>query len=77
MAESAIEVAHAAANRWTGLSYLTANVNLVILFLPCYLTCKHLTDNTFTLQQWCSKNFPNAKEQLEHLYEEVLLDLHF
>ncbi|KAL1808835.1 hypothetical protein DCAR_0728359 [Daucus carota subsp. sativus] len=43
--KSAIEVAHAAANRWT--------------------------DNTFTLQQWCSKNFPNAKEQLEHLYEEV------
>lgn len=43
--KSAIEVAHAAANRWT--------------------------DNIFTLQQWCSNNFPQAKEQLEHLYEEV------
>ncbi|KAL8498202.1 hypothetical protein ACS0TY_021508 [Phlomoides rotata] len=29
------------------------------------------TDNIFTLRQWCSKNFPQAKEQLEHLYNEV------
>ncbi|KAB1209268.1 hypothetical protein CJ030_MR6G007220 [Morella rubra] len=41
----AIEVAHAAANRWT--------------------------DNIFTLRQWCSNNFPQAKEQLENLYKEV------
>ncbi|KAG8367297.1 hypothetical protein BUALT_Bualt16G0057700 [Buddleja alternifolia] len=43
--KKAIEVAHAAANRWT--------------------------DNIFTLQQWCSNNFPQAKEQLDHLYNEV------
>ncbi|KAL2229072.1 UNVERIFIED_CONTAM: Meiotic nuclear division protein 1 [Sesamum indicum] len=43
--KKAIEVAHAAANRWT--------------------------DNIFTLQQWCSHNFPQAKEQLDHLYNEV------
>ncbi|XP_020581912.1 meiotic nuclear division protein 1 homolog isoform X1 [Phalaenopsis equestris] len=41
----AIEVGHAAANRWT--------------------------DNVFTLQHWCSSNFPEAKEQLEHMYKEV------
>ncbi|KAJ0089723.1 hypothetical protein Patl1_13402 [Pistacia atlantica] len=29
------------------------------------------TDNIFTLRQWCSNNFPQAKEQLEHLYREV------
>lgn len=29
------------------------------------------TDNIFTLQQWCSSNFPQAKEQLEHLYREA------
>lgn len=29
------------------------------------------TDNMFTLQQWCSSNFPEAKEQLEHMYKEV------
>ncbi|ERN15226.1 hypothetical protein AMTRI_Chr05g58540 [Amborella trichopoda] len=29
------------------------------------------TDNIFTLQHWCSGNFPEAKEQLEHLYKEV------
>ncbi|XP_057466741.1 meiotic nuclear division protein 1 homolog [Actinidia eriantha] len=39
--KKAIEVAHAAVNRWT--------------------------DNIFTLRQWCSNNFPQAKEQLEHL----------
>lgn len=43
--KKAIEVAHAAANRWT--------------------------DNIFTLRQWCSNNFPQAKEQLEHLYKEA------
>ncbi|GJV74946.1 DNAse I-like superfamily protein [Tanacetum coccineum] len=26
------------------------------------------TDNIFTMRQWFSKNFPQAKEQLEHLY---------
>lgn len=29
------------------------------------------TDNIFTLQQWCSTTFPQAKEQLEHMYREV------
>lgn len=29
------------------------------------------TDNIFALQQWCSANFPEAKERLEHLYKEV------
>ncbi|KAG6421045.1 hypothetical protein SASPL_117594 [Salvia splendens] len=29
------------------------------------------TDNIFTLRQWCSKNFPQATEQLEQLYNEV------
>ncbi|KAI3447079.1 hypothetical protein Pfo_003744 [Paulownia fortunei] len=29
------------------------------------------TDNIFTLRQWCSNNFPQAKEQLDHLYIEV------
>ncbi|KAJ7969502.1 Meiotic nuclear division protein 1-like [Quillaja saponaria] len=43
--KEAIEVAHAAANRWT--------------------------DNIFTLRQWCSNNFPEAKEQLENMYKEV------
>ncbi|KAE9448738.1 hypothetical protein C3L33_19366, partial [Rhododendron williamsianum] len=45
LTEKSIEVAHAAANRWT--------------------------DNIFTLRQWCGNNFPQAKEQLEHLYNEV------
>nr|TKW32414.1 hypothetical protein SEVIR_2G167500v2 [Setaria viridis]TKW32415.1 hypothetical protein SEVIR_2G167500v2 [Setaria viridis] len=45
--KDAIDVAHSAANRWTG------------------------TDNIFTLQQWCSTTFPQAKEQLEHMYREV------
>lgn len=31
----------------------------------------HFADNIFTLRQWCSNNFPEAKEQLEHLYKEV------
>nr|XP_027190274.1 meiotic nuclear division protein 1 homolog isoform X1 [Cicer arietinum] len=28
------------------------------------------TDNIFTLKQWCSNNFPQAKEQLENMYKE-------
>ncbi|CAI0543700.1 unnamed protein product [Linum tenue] len=43
--KEAIDVAHAAANRWT--------------------------DNIFTLRQWCSKNFPQATEQLDNLFKEV------
>ncbi|XP_062149204.1 meiotic nuclear division protein 1 homolog [Alnus glutinosa] len=43
--KEAIEVAYAAANRWT--------------------------DNIFTVRQWCSNNFPEAKEQLENMYKEV------
>ncbi|XP_031482744.1 meiotic nuclear division protein 1 homolog isoform X1 [Nymphaea colorata] len=29
------------------------------------------TDNIFTVQHWCSQNFPQAREQLGHLYGEV------
>ncbi|KAM7256127.1 hypothetical protein ACFE04_011868 [Oxalis oulophora] len=29
------------------------------------------TDNIFTLRQWCSNNYPQAKEQLEHVYKEA------
>ncbi|KAK1257332.1 hypothetical protein QJS04_geneDACA002583 [Acorus gramineus] len=29
------------------------------------------TDNIFTLQHWCSTNFPEAKEQLVHMYNEA------
>ncbi|XP_019058211.1 PREDICTED: meiotic nuclear division protein 1 homolog isoform X2 [Tarenaya hassleriana] len=29
------------------------------------------TDNIFTLRQWCGNNFPQAKDQLEHLYKEA------
>ncbi|PON62498.1 Meiotic nuclear division protein [Parasponia andersonii] len=29
------------------------------------------TDNIFTLRQWCSNNFPQAKEELDNLYKEV------
>ncbi|CAI0377726.1 unnamed protein product, partial [Linum tenue] len=43
--KEAIDVAHAAANRWT--------------------------DNIFTLRQWCSKNFPQAAEQLDNLFKEL------
>ncbi|GJN28726.1 hypothetical protein PR202_gb16884 [Eleusine coracana subsp. coracana] len=35
------------------------------------------TDNIFTLQQWCSTTFPQAKEQLEHMYREVCSVLSF
>ena len=31
----------------------------------------HISDNIFTLQQWCSTTFPQAKEQLVHMYREV------
>nr|GEX99623.1 meiotic nuclear division protein 1 homolog [Tanacetum cinerariifolium] len=33
---------------------------------------EYFTDNIFTMRQWCSKNFPQGKEQLEHLYNEIL-----
>ena len=29
------------------------------------------SENIFNLQQWCSTTFPQAKEQLEHMYREV------
>ncbi|MCL7034777.1 hypothetical protein MKW94_015775, partial [Papaver nudicaule] len=31
------------------------------------------TDNIFAIKQWCSNNIPHAKEQLEHVYDEVIL----
>lgn len=36
-----------------------------------HLAANRWTDNIFTLQQWCSTTFPQAKEQLEHMYREV------
>ncbi|KAM0932557.1 putative meiotic nuclear division protein [Dioscorea sansibarensis] len=36
-----------------------------------YTAANRWTDNIFTLQQWCSNNFPEAREQLEHMYKEV------
>uniref|UniRef100_A0A7N0RBM9 Meiotic nuclear division protein 1 homolog n=1 Tax=Kalanchoe fedtschenkoi TaxID=63787 RepID=A0A7N0RBM9_KALFE len=38
----------------------------------CLSAANRWTDNIFTLRQWCSNNFPEAKEQLELLYKEVL-----
>ncbi|XP_078439722.1 mnd1 family protein isoform X2 [Wolffia australiana] len=35
------------------------------------------TDNIFTLQHWCSTTFPQAKEQLVHLYREAGIDEDF
>nr|GEY03602.1 hypothetical protein [Tanacetum cinerariifolium] len=37
---------------------------------------EYFTDNIFTMHQWCSKNFPQGKEQLEHLYNELLVIQH-
>ncbi|XP_057250919.1 meiotic nuclear division protein 1 homolog isoform X3 [Beta vulgaris subsp. vulgaris] len=36
-----------------------------------YSAANRWTDNIFTLRQWCANNFPQAKEQLEHLYQEA------
>lgn len=36
-----------------------------------YSAANRWTDNTFTLRQWCSNNFPQAKEQLEQMYQEA------
>uniref|UniRef100_A0A804ML26 Meiotic nuclear division protein 1 homolog n=1 Tax=Zea mays TaxID=4577 RepID=A0A804ML26_MAIZE len=44
--------------------YTTLRMLLILLI-------QQLTDNIFTLQQWCSTTFPEAKEQLEHMYREV------
>lgn len=40
----------------------------IIIFL---LWLNNVADNIFTLKQWCSNNFPQAKEQLENMYKEV------
>ncbi|XP_048133317.1 meiotic nuclear division protein 1 homolog [Rhodamnia argentea] len=39
--------------------------------LVAHAAANRWTDNIFTLRQWCSNNFPEAKEQLEHMYQEV------
>jgi hypothetical protein len=94
LAEEAIEVAHASANRWTGSTFYvfmlilppygvvsrrgewniwyyeishfdTSMMVLIIIFL---LWLKNGADNIFTLKQWCSNNFPQAKEQLQNMY---------
>ncbi|CAK7324892.1 unnamed protein product [Dovyalis caffra] len=36
-----------------------------------HVAANRWTDNIFTLRQWCSNNFPQAKEQLENMYQEV------
>ncbi|GAB2292461.1 Meiotic nuclear division protein 1 [Dionaea muscipula] len=36
-----------------------------------YSAANRWTDNIFTLRQWCSNNFPQAKEQLENMYTEA------
>ncbi|XP_057520016.1 meiotic nuclear division protein 1 homolog isoform X1 [Amaranthus tricolor] len=36
-----------------------------------YSAANRWTDNIFTLQQWCTKNFPQAREQLEQMYQEA------
>ncbi|XP_021753893.1 meiotic nuclear division protein 1 homolog isoform X1 [Chenopodium quinoa] len=35
-----------------------------------YSAANRWTDNIFTLRQWCANNFPQAREQLEHMYQE-------
>lgn len=42
-----------------------------ILFCLLIIMCFNSADNIFTLRQWCSNNFPQAKEELENLYKEV------
>jgi hypothetical protein len=46
----------------------TMIVMLIIIILPWL---KIGADNIFTLKQWCSNNFPQAKEQLQNMYQEV------
>lgn len=36
-----------------------------------HVAANRWTDNIFTLQQWCSNNFPQAKEELEQMYKDV------
>ncbi|XP_074264607.1 meiotic nuclear division protein 1 homolog [Silene latifolia] len=36
-----------------------------------YSAANRWTDNVFILKQWCGNNFPQAKEQLESLYQEA------
>ncbi|KAM0867431.1 hypothetical protein ACQ4PT_042023 [Festuca glaucescens] len=36
-----------------------------------HLAANRWTENIFTLQQWCSTTFPQAKEQLENMYREA------
>lgn len=47
-------------------SQLNSNLLLVILTI-----IRKSADNIFTLQQWCSNNFPQAKEELEQMYKDV------
>ncbi|KAK9211723.1 hypothetical protein WN943_001100 [Citrus x changshan-huyou] len=48
------------------MSSLNSNLLLVILTI-----IRKSADNIFTLQQWCSNNFPQAKEELEQMYKDV------
>ncbi|KAJ8448333.1 hypothetical protein Cgig2_021961 [Carnegiea gigantea] len=66
--KKAIQVAYSAANRWTGytLGHQPSNADpLSVSFL------KQFPDNIFTFRQWCANNFPQAKDQLEHMYQEM------
>ncbi|CAH9110463.1 unnamed protein product [Cuscuta epithymum] len=88
--KSAVQVAHAAANRWTGHLPDTRITNFLGKYFYWYKhavivqrewTCTKLAlieqmllgsaDSIFTLREWCSNKFPQAKEQLDHLYNEV------
>ncbi|KAH9762749.1 Meiotic nuclear division protein 1-like [Citrus sinensis] len=47
---------------------LKLNSNLLLVILTII---RKSADNIFTLQQWCSNNFPQAKEELEQMYKDV------
>lgn len=46
-------------------SQLNSNLLLILTII------RKSADNIFTLQHWCSNNFPQAKEELEQMYKDV------
>ena len=44
---------------------------LYLMVFVCFFMGFDFADNIFTLCQWCSNNFPQAKEELDNLYKEV------
>ncbi|KAI3863115.1 hypothetical protein MKW98_015573, partial [Papaver atlanticum] len=67
--QNAIEVSHAASNKWT-----LGQVSVLLLYFFLFFFSYH-PNKIFTIRQWCSNNFPQAKEQLVNLYTEVILHL--